>query len=68
MTVVSAYVLGPRLRPGNASGTSRLPFRFIGQPGGLHPHQPTASLAGDELRAPLEPMPDEMAFLLADQE
>ena len=45
-----------------------LPFRFVGVPGGLHPGHPTTSLAGDELRAPLEPMPDDMAFLLADRE
>ncbi len=38
-----------------------LPFRFIGLPGGLEPDQPTTSLAGDELRAPLEPMPVHLA-------
>jgi hypothetical protein len=42
-----------------------LPFRFIGVPGGLAPDQPTTSLAGDELRAPIEPIPAQIAARLA---
>jgi hypothetical protein len=41
------------------------PFRFVGVPGGVSPNQPTVSLAGDELRAPIEPMPAWIAASLA---
>lgn len=41
-----------------------LPFRWMGLPGGLSRDQPATSLAGDELRAPIEPMDPELAARL----
>ena len=40
---------------------------FIGLPGGLSPNRPTTSLAGDELRAPLEPMRPHIAAMLDEE-
>ncbi len=38
----------------------KIPFRFLGLPGGLHPDHPTVSVDGTEARLPIAPQGTEV--------